>query len=82
MSKRIEALKRMPSGFVMYDTKTDIEYTWQELYDAIEKELQVVEILKKYIYYSTKSHCFRMREIRKSTRNFDYETLKEVLINE
>ena len=44
--------------------------------ETIEKDLEVLEILKKYIYYSVKSHCIRMREIRKSIYNFDYEDLK------
>lgn len=51
-------------------------------YVNIKNELKAFEIIKKYIYYSDKSHCFRMREIRKSTHNFDYEELREVLGNE
>lgn len=49
---------------------------------VIEKDLEVLEILKKYIYYSEKSHRIRMREIRKSIYNFDYEDLKEWIENE
>ena len=47
--------------------------------NIIEKDLNILEILKKYIYYSVKSHRIRMREIRKSIYNFDYEDLKEWL---
>lgn len=53
-----------------------------ECYNLIKKDLEALEILKKCVYYSPKSHCIRMREIRKSTFNFDYEDLKEWLENE
>lgn len=43
------------------------------------KELEILEILKKHIYYSTKSRCIRMQDIYKKTTSFDYEDLKEWL---
>ena len=55
------------------------EYFINEILPKIEKDLEMLEILKKYIYYSVKSHRIRMREIRKSIYNFDYEDLKEWL---
>ena len=57
------------------------EYFINEILPKIEKDLELLEILKKYIYYSEKSHRIRMREIRKSIYNFDYEDLKEWLRN-
>ncbi len=54
----------------------------QEQEKVLEKELKLLEILLKYVYYSDKSRCIRMREIRKSTKNFDYEELKELLNND
>ena len=54
----------------------------EESFKIIEKDLEILEILKKYIYYSQKSHRVRMREIRKSIYNFDYEDLKEWLEND
>lgn len=53
----------------------------EESFKIIEKDLEILEILKKYIYYSQKSHRIRMREIRKSIYNFDCEDLKEWLEN-
>lgn len=47
--------------------------------DIIEKDLEVLEILKKYLYYDNKNHCIKMKQVRKSTFNFDYEDLKEWL---
>ena len=48
----------------------------------IEKDLEILEILKKHIYFSDKSRCIRMRDIYKRTTSFDYEDLKEWLGNE
>lgn len=48
----------------------------------IEKDLEILEILKKHVYFSDKSRCIRMRDIYKRTTSFDYEDLKEWLGNE
>lgn len=49
--------------------------------EKLKKDLEVLEILKKYLYYDNKNHCIKMKQIRKSTFNFDYEDLKEWLRN-
>ena len=49
---------------------------------TIERDLEVLDILKKNLYYDNKNHVIKMKEIRKSTRNFDYEDLKEWLEND
>ena len=49
---------------------------------TIEEDLEILEILKKYVYFSSKSNCVRMKDIYKRTTNFDYETLKEWLEND
>lgn len=46
---------------------------------VIEKDLKILKILKKHIYYSNKSHCIRMSDIYKKTTSFDYEDIKEWL---
>lgn len=48
----------------------------------IEKDLEILEILKKHVYFSDKSRCIRMGDIYKRTTSFDYEDLKEWLGNE
>ena len=58
------------------------EYFINEILPEIEKDLEVLEMLGKYIYYSNKSSCIRMKDIYKRTTNFDYEDLKEWLENE
>ena len=56
------------------------------LYGIIVKQLfndlEVLEIIKKKLYYDNKNHVIKMKEIRKSTFNFDYEDLKEWLEND
>ena len=52
----------------------------EEEYNLIKKDLKMLEILKKHIYYSNKSHCIRMQDIYKKTTSFDYEELKEWLL--
>ena len=51
------------------------------LKNQIEKDLEILETLKKYVYFSDKSGCIRMRDIYKRTTSFDYEDLKEWLRN-
>ena len=50
--------------------------------EVIEKDLELLKILKKHIYYSNKSRCIRMKDIYKRVTSFDYEELKEWLENE
>lgn len=48
---------------------------------TIEKDLEALEILKKYLYYDYKNHFIKMKSFKKSVFNFDYENLKEWLEN-
>ena len=50
--------------------------------EAIEKDLEVLEILKKCVYYDAENHVIKMKPFRKSVFNFDYEDVKEWLENE
>ena len=47
----------------------------------IGKDLEIVDILKEKLYYDNKNHVIKMKEIRKSRFNFDYEDLKKWLEN-
>ena len=80
----LENLGRINLGDNLYCIFEDnlLKNCCKEEYEKIEKDLEILEILKKYIYYSEKSCRIRMREIRKSIYNFDYEDLKEWLENE
>lgn len=50
--------------------------------NIVKKDLEVLEILKKYLYYDNENHFIKMLNIRKRTFNFDYEDLKEWLEND
>lgn len=50
-----------------------------EAREKIEKNLEILDILKKNIYYDNENHAIKMKQIKKSTFNFDYEDLKEWL---
>ena len=45
----------------------------------IKEDLEILEILRKYVYFSYKSGCVRMKDIYKMTTKFDYEELREWL---
>ena len=47
--------------------------------DRLEKADEILEIFIRNVYYDNHNHCVKMREIRKSRFNFDYEDLKEWL---
>ena len=47
-----------------------------------QQDLEVLEILKKYLYYDNENHFIKMVQIRKQIFNFDYEDLKEWLEND
>lgn len=71
-----ERLKRLES-YSVCDNYREKEEDFRE----IEKALEVLEILKKHVYFSVKSRCIRMGDIYKRTTSFDYEDLKEWLRN-
>ena len=47
--------------------------------EAIEKDLDALEILKKCVYYDAENHVIKMNPIRKAVFGFGYEDLKEWL---
>ena len=60
----------------------NISNDYCEEFETIKKDLELLGILKKYLYYDNKTHFIKMKQIRKSTFNFDYEDLKEWLGND
>ena len=52
------------------------------LWKIINDDLEILDILKNYLYYDNKNHVIKMKEIRKSRFNFNYEDLKEWIENE
>ena len=74
--------KKVRDGFKFIDLNTHEKVSIEECYDIVIKDLEVLDILKKYLYYDNKTHFIKMKQIRKSTFNFDYEDLKEWLGND
>ena len=67
-------------NILLYGSNNNVSYKdFIEAREKIEKDLDVLDILKNYLYYDNKNHVIKMKEIRKSTFNFDYEDLKEWL---
>ena len=69
-----EAMAKLKENF-----ENDVYKVEPEMLNIVEKDLEVLEILKKYVYFSNKSGCVRMKDIYKRTTNFDYEDLREWL---
>ena len=72
-----EAIKELEDTF-----ENDVYYVERKLLNIIKKDLEVLEILRKYVYFSSQSGCVRMKDIYKRTTNFDYEDLREWLEND
>ena len=49
----------------------------EEELETIKQDLEVLEIIKKYVYYI--DHTIKLKSISKSVYNFDYEKLKQWL---
>ena len=64
-----------------YDSQK-VKSVYLILLESIKQDLEILDILKKYVYFSSKSNCVRMKDIYKRTTNFDYEALKEWLEND
>ena len=43
----------------------------------IARDLEILELLRKYIYFDKKDNLIKMKTIAKRWENFDYEILKE-----
>ena len=67
------------------DLETDENNQWikdvlKGLKDG-QQDLEVLAMLKNYLYYDNENHLVRMKSIRKNVFNYNYEDLKEWLEN-
>ena len=69
-----EALDELIAG-----AKFDLNKWELDRLGIIDKDLYILEILRKYVYFSYKSGCVKMKDVYKRTTNFDYEDLREWL---
>lgn len=74
--------KKVRDGFTFIDLNTQEKVSIEDCYVIVKKDLEVLEMLKKYLYYDNKNHCIKMKYIYKRTTSFDYEELKEWLEDE
>lgn len=73
--------KKVKDGFKFINLKSNEQATIEDCYENIKKDLEILEVLKKYLSYDNNNHVIKMKQIRKSRFNFDYEDLKEWLEN-
>ena len=66
-------------NILLYAANNHVSFKFFEAREKIEKNLEILDILKKNIYYDNENHAIKMKQIKKSTFNFDYEDLKEWL---
>lgn len=71
--------KKVRDGFKFIDLNTHEEVSIEDCYNIVIKDLELLEMLKKYLYYDNKNHYVKMKQIYKSRFSFDYEDLKEWL---
>ena len=72
-----EALEELKDNF-----ENDVYKVEREMLNIVEKDLEVLEILKEYIYFDNKDNLIKCKPIEKRWENFDFEILKEWLENE
>ena len=72
-----EAMAKLKENF-----ENDVYKVEREMLNIVDKDLYLLEILRKYVYFSNTSGCVRMKDIYKRTTNFDYEDLREWLEND
>ena len=69
-----EAMAKLKENF-----ENDVYKVERKMLDIIEKDLEVLEILRKYIYFDKKDNYIKMFDIKECITNFDFEIIKEWL---
>ena len=54
----------------------------KEAVEIIENNLEILEMLKEYVWFDAKDNLIKMNPVRPCETNFDFEILKEWLENE
>lgn len=69
-----EALEELKDNF-----ENDVYYIERKLLDIIDKDLVVLELLRKYVYFDAKDNYIKMFDIKECITNFDFEILMDWL---
>ena len=72
-----EAVEELKDTF-----ENDVYYIERKLLNIIEKDLEILEILRKNVYFDKKDGYIKMFDIKECITNFDFEILQEWLENE
>ena len=48
----------------------------------IKEDLEILELIRKYMYFDKKDNCIKMFYIKECITNFDFEILQEWLEND
>ena len=56
--------------------------TGKEALEIIDKNILILELLKKYVYFDKKDNLIKITPVGERMENFDFEILKEWLENE
>ena len=63
------------------DFENDVYKVEREMLDVVEKDLDILELLRKYIYFDAKDNYIKMFDIKECITNFDFEILMDWLEN-
>ena len=56
--------------------------TSKEAIKQIKYDLEILELIRKYMYFDAKDNYIKMFDIKECITNFDFEILKEWLEND
>ena len=56
--------------------------TSKEALEIINKDLLILELLRKYVYFDKKDNLIKITPINDQMENFDFEIIKEWLEND
>ena len=69
-----EAMAKLKENF-----ENDVYKVEREMLNIIDKDLHILEILRKYMYFDTKDNCVKMFYITECITNLDFEIIQEWL---
>ena len=56
--------------------------TSKEAVERVEYDLEILELLREYVFFDKEDNCIKMHDIKECITNFDFEILKEWLEND
>ena len=72
-----EAMAKLKENF-----ENDVYKVEREMLNIVDKDLYLLEILRKYLYFDAKYNFIKMFYIKECITNIDFEIIKEWLEND